>query len=72
MSFPRSYEWDYFVEAIGYHDTWYDILSSKDTGKILDYMYEIMKWAKENGVWGEDNFKAIGDAYDDHWEEDYE
>ena len=62
--FPRNEKWDYFVECMKYVDVWYSVLDN-DVGEILDYMYEIMNWAKENDVWGEDNFKAIVEAKED-------
>jgi len=66
LKIPRNKTWDYFVEAMKYSDVWYDILDSSEEGEILDYMYKIMAWAKENGFWGEDNLEAIKKAKEDN------
>ena len=67
--FPRNKIWDYFVEAMKYSDAWYDVLDSFEEGKILDYMYDIMNWAKKNGVWGDDNLEVIKEAKEDYTDE---
>jgi len=62
MRFPRNETWDFFVEAMKYADVWYDVIDSKEVGEILDYMYKIMAWVKERGIWGEENLEAIKKA----------
>jgi len=67
---PRHDGWDYFIEAMKYVDVWYDILDSPDVGDMLDYMHYIMVWAKEKGVWGEDNLEMIKQAKEDWADEE--
>ena len=52
-----------------YVDVWYNVLDSPEEGEILDYVFEIMEWAKEVGVWGEDDLAIIEQAKKD-WDED--
>lgn len=52
--FPRNKTWDQFVEDMKEADVWYNVLDSPEEGEILDYMFEIMAWAKENGFWKEE------------------
>lgn len=68
--FPRNKIWDKFVAEMPYVDVWYNILD-EGVGEVLDYMYEIMAWAKEEGVWGEDDLAVIEQAKKDY-EDDVE
>ena len=67
--FPRNKTWDKFAAEMPYVDVWYNILDSPEEGEILDYVFEIMAWAKEVGVWGEDDLAIIEQAKRD-WDED--
>ena len=71
--FPRNEVWDYFVAGMPYVDVWYNILDSPDTWKVLYYMYEIMAWAKERGIWGDADTVSIKRAKEDFcWDADPE
>lgn len=50
--FPRNETWDQFVEDMKEADVWYNVLD-EGVGEVLDYMYEIMAWAKNNNLWEE-------------------
>ena len=52
--FPRNKTWDTFVEDMKTADVWYNVIDSPEEGEIIDYMFKIMAWAKETGVWGKD------------------
>ena len=52
--FPRNKTWDTFVEDMKTADVWYNVIDSPEEGEIIDYMFKIMAWAKETGVWEKD------------------
>jgi len=68
--FPRNKTWDKFVAEMKYADVWYNVLDSPEEGEILDYMYEVMAWAKEQNIWGEDDPEIIEQARIDWGDEE--